>query len=100
VQLQVEAGAMKRMNSNKVAKNFELRNLLAQNFYLQKSLWRFGICMKCTHDVLHSCGLSDAALVGWVMFAAPGQDILKGFNPVLVQEHHSGGPASITVVPR
>jgi hypothetical protein len=41
VQLQVEAGAMKRMNSNKVAKNFELRNLLAQNFYLQKCLWRF-----------------------------------------------------------
>ncbi len=96
VQLQVEAGAMKRMNSNKVAKNFELRNLLAQNFYLQKSLWRFWNL----HEVLHSCGLLDAALVGWVMFAAPGQDILKGFNPVVVQKHHSGGPALITVVPR
>ncbi|CAM6009596.1 unnamed protein product [Sphagnum balticum] len=46
--------------------------------------------MKCTHDVLRSCGLSDAALVGWVMFAAPGQDILQGFNPVVVQKHHSG----------
>jgi hypothetical protein len=56
--------------------------------------------MKCSHDVLHSCGLTDAALVGWVMFAAPGQDILKGFNPVVVQKHHSGGPALITVVPR
>ncbi len=98
VQLQVEAGAMKRMNSNTVAKNFELRNLLAQNFYIQKSLWRFGIRMKCTRDVLHSCGLSEAAFVGWVMFAAPGQDIRKGFNPVVVQKHHSGGPALITVV--
>ncbi|CAK9238421.1 unnamed protein product [Sphagnum troendelagicum] len=50
-------------------------------------------------SLLH-CGLTDAALVGWVMFAAPGQDILKGFNPVVVQKHHSGGPALITVVPR